>query len=289
MKSQSHNQVQSLIGITAFLMFVTISSLLPEWSPGKQLIPDWNGFNECINTDHHECPEDSMLNTGILVKKLSQSQSDQLLTVLIDEKKDDGESESHNLHNPNRDRRNFDHVINQKGESRITIATGIPFIGIAEYAYGVSNRTTLGIMAGMTPAVEGYGIRFRRILYQKSESYRIYFCTPVIYYPTLSGGDPWWLTRPNINFEWLTQSDLRYKIGGSIIAAASNNSLFGDSSKATLSPDMWTSIHGGISMPLYGSFSFQAEASYVSKGIQPIKEFVGAPPVILVLGVSYIF
>jgi|GEM_PF-2010287 len=191
--------------------------------------------------------------------------------------------------NPDRYWRNFDHVINNRRDSRITLATGIPFIAIGEFAYGITDRTTIGVMAGLTPAVEGYGIRVRHVIYQPIENYRIYFCTPVIYYPTLSGGDPWWLTRPNINFEWLTKSNFRYKAGGSIIAATSNNHLFGDGSKATMSPDFWTSIHGGISVPLKGNISFQAEVSYVSKGIQPVKEFVGAPPVILVLGASYIF
>lgn len=181
----------------------------------------------------------------------------------------------------------FDHVINRKGESRFTFATGIPFVGVAEYAFGVTNRFTVGVLGGLTPVVEGYGLRMRSVIYQKNDFYRVYFCTPIIYYPNLSGGDPWWLTRPNINFEWVTKSNVRYKIGGSAILAASNNSLFGDTAKATLKPDLWSSVHGGVSIPLSGSVSFQTEISYVSKGVQPIKDFVGAPPVILVLGVSY--
>lgn len=223
------------------------------------------------------------------VSNALQPVSEPMIKVGFEEERFDTEKTVLQSFIPDRSNRNFDHVINRRQESRLTIATGIPFIGIGEYAYGLSDRTTIGFMAGLTPAVEGYGVRIRRVLYQSAENYRVYFCTPVIYYPTLSGGDPWWLTRPNINFEWLTKSDLRYKAGGSIIAAASNNSLFGDAAKATLSPDIWTSVHGGFSLPLRGNFSFQTEVSYVSKGVKPVKEFVGAPPVILVLGVSYIF
>jgi hypothetical protein len=181
----------------------------------------------------------------------------------------------------------FDHVINRKGESRITLVTGIPFVGVAEYAYGVTDRFTVGVLGGMTPAVEGYGFRMRGVVYQKTNRYRVYFCTPVIYYPRLSGGDPWWLARPNINFEWVNKNNVRYKFGGSLFLATSNNSLFGDAEKATLDPDIWSSIHAGMSLPLSGNFSFQTEVSYVSKGVKPIKDFVGAPPVVLVLGFSY--
>jgi len=181
----------------------------------------------------------------------------------------------------------FDHVINRKGESRLTLATGIPFVGVAEYAYGVTDRFTVGVLGGMTPAVEEYGFRMRGVVYQKTDRYRIYFCTPVIYYPRLSGGDPWWLARPNINFEWVNSKNVRYKFGGSMFMAASNNSLFGDAEKATLAPDYWTSVHAGVSLPLKGNISFQTEVSYVSKGVKPIKDFVGAPPLVLVLGFSY--
>lgn len=183
----------------------------------------------------------------------------------------------------------FDHVINGRGMSRVTFATGIPFVAVGEYAYGVTNRLTVGVLGGLTPEVEGYGVRVRSVIYQKRNHYRVYFCTPVIYYPGLSAGDPWWLTRPNINFEWVTRSNIRYKFGISVFMAASNNSLFGDASKATLQPDYWTSAHTGMSLPIGSDFSFQTEVSYVSKGVTPIKDFIGAPPVVLVLGISYTF
>ena len=39
-----------------------------------------------------------------------------------------------------------DHVLNYKGQSRITFATGIPHVAISEYAYGVSDRVTAGAL-----------------------------------------------------------------------------------------------------------------------------------------------
>ena len=199
----------------------------------------------------------------------------------------DGDRESQLLLSVPDNNRLFDHVINRKRASRFTLATGIPFVGVAEYAYGVTDRFTVGVLGGFTPAVEGYGVRLRGVVFQKTERYRVYFCTPIVYYPRLSGGDPWWLARPNLNFEWVNKRNIRYKFGGSLFLAASNNSLFGDADKATLNPDYWSSVHAGASFPIGLSLSFQTEVSYVSKGIKPIKDFVGAPPVVLVLGFSY--
>ncbi|MBX2990573.1 MAG: hypothetical protein KF749_05300 [Bacteroidetes bacterium] len=184
----------------------------------------------------------------------------------------------------------FDHVLNRKGQSKITLATGIPYIGIAEYAYGISNKTTAGVVFGITPFVEGYGIRVRTILHER-DNYRVYFCVPVLYYPKTQdlGGDPWWLTRPNINFEWMNDAGFRYKVGGSIVAAASHHTLFGESSNAKFAPGLWNAVHGGISLPVGPSLMFQAEASLVLKGVQVPSQWVGGPPVILVLGISYTF
>lgn len=183
-----------------------------------------------------------------------------------------------------------DHVLNYKGQSRFTFVTGIPYVAIGEYAYGFSDRITIGLVAGLTPRTDGYGIRARAVLYQPGDDFRIYFCTPVLFYPKTKdlGGDPWWLTRPNINFEWITPSGFRYKVGGSLIAAASHHSLFGDPSRAKFSPGIWNAVHGGVSVPLSSNIMFQCETSLVMSGLKVAgPDWVGGPPVILVLGLSY--
>ncbi|MHB1048607.1 MAG: hypothetical protein ACYC09_00905 [Bacteroidota bacterium] len=182
-----------------------------------------------------------------------------------------------------------DHVFTRSGGSKITLATGIPYIGVAEYAHGLSDRVTGGVLFGLTPNVTGYGIRVRAIVYQTTESFRVYFCTPVLYYPKTKelGGDPWWLTRPNINFEWIAQSGFRYKVGGSIIAAASHHSLFGNSGAAKFSPGLWNAIHAGSSFSVGGGVMFQNEISIVMNGLRVAgSDWVGGPPIILVIGLS---
>lgn len=185
---------------------------------------------------------------------------------------------------------NNDHVLNYKGQSRVTFATGIPYVAIGEYAYGFSDRITLGVVAGLTPSVEGYGIRARAVLYEPDDGFRIYFCTPIMFYPKTRdlGGDAWWLTRPNINFEWITASGFRYKVGGSLIAAASHNTLFGNPGDAKFSPGIWNTVHVGVAFPLGYGIMFQCETSLVMSGLKVAgPDWVGGPPVIAVLGISY--
>jgi hypothetical protein len=182
-----------------------------------------------------------------------------------------------------------DHILNQKGKGRITIATGIPYIAVGEYAYGFSDRVTIGVLAGLTPNVEGYGIRARTLLYESTKNFRVRFCSPIIYYPKTKelGGDAWWLTRPNINFEWTNASGFRYIVGGSLILAASEHSLYGNPANAKFTPGVWNAVHGGISLPVGNGIIFHTETSLVMEGVRVRKEWVGGPPVILVLGLSY--
>src|SRR5688572_14397259 len=73
----------------------------------------------------------------------------------------------------------YDHGLNAKGRGRVTVATGIPYVAIGEYAYGVSDRVTVGFMTGVTPHIPGYGVRARAVLLESQEGFRVYFCTPV--------------------------------------------------------------------------------------------------------------
>jgi len=171
------------------------------------------------------------------------------------------------------------------------MTTGIPYVAIGEYAYGISDRVTLGVLAGSTPNVEGYGIRARLVVYEPREDFRVYFCTPVLYYPTTKalGGDPWWLARPNINFEWMTERGFRYKVGGSLIVASSNHALFGNPAHAKFPPGVWNAVHGGVSLPLGSSATVQCETSLVMDGVHVAgSNWIGGPPVIVILGVSWV-
>ncbi len=120
-----------------------------------------------------------------------------------------------------------DHLFTTEGHSMVTCTTGIPYVGIAEYAYGISNKTTIGFMYGQTPAVEGYGIRIRTIISQPAENLRIYFRSPIFYYPQTHdlGGEPWFLAWPAFNIEFTRNCGRRIWAGFGAVGACCAHSL----------------------------------------------------------------
>ena len=201
------------------------------------------------------------------------------------------------------------HLFPARGKSMVTVATGIPYIGIAEYAYGISDRFSTGIIVGQTPKVAGYGLRIRGIIYHKNESFRLFVRAPILYYPKTKGlgGEPWFLTRPVISGEWKLDSGIRLSVGGVFVGAACANSLLGvvndehshdvdvvpalehdHDNETGFMGGLWNTFHAGIAVPVSKKIVFQLEVSVVMSGLKIAgKDWVGGPPVIVVLGFSY--
>lgn len=166
----------------------------------------------------------------------------------------------------------------------VTLATGIPYPGVGELAYGVGDRMTVGGLYGLTPHVQGYGIRARLIVYQGNENFRIYSCIPVLSYPRPKelGGERRFITGPNRKFEWVTDSSFRYKLGGCITAAASEPALFrNEGTEEGCKGGFWNAPQGVISSPISRIVMFQTEISVVVDGLTlALREWVGGPPLI---------
>jgi len=203
---------------------------------------------------------------------------------------------------------NGDHLFPNRGKSMITVATGIPYIGVAEYAYGFSDRFSVGIVVGSTPIGPGYGMRVRGILHQKNETFRVYAKSTILYYPKNIelGKEPWVLAWPSISGEWKLDSGKRWSIGGGVVAASCIDVLLGrennEHSHATnvaeghhaaedeVMSGVWNTVHAGLAIPLSDKMMFHSEASLVMDGLKIAgDDWVGGPPVVLVLGVTYTF
>jgi hypothetical protein len=205
---------------------------------------------------------------------------------------------------------NGDHLFPTKGGSMVTFSTGIPYLGIAEYAYGFSDRFSVGLIAGVTPNVEGYGVRIRGILYQPSERFRLYFRAPMFYYPQTKGlgGEPWVLAWPVISGEWKMDSGTRVSLGGGAVVASCFHSLMrhlglrkksettdmtsegNDDNPRGFMGGVWNTVHAGVAFPISQHIMIQTEASLVMRGFRVAgDDWVGGPPVIIVAGLSYSF
>src|SRR5579872_175069 len=69
-----------------------------------------------------------------------------------------------------------------EGKASLTFWSGIPYIGIAEYAYGVSDKFSVGVIGGYTPTTKAIGIRLRAIVAGESDNFRLYIKTPILFY-----------------------------------------------------------------------------------------------------------
>ena len=193
-----------------------------------------------------------------------------------------------------------DHLFSSAGRSMVTVATGIPYVGITEYSYGLSDRFTVGAIVGVTPRVTGYGIRVRGIIRQRDENFRVYLRVPVLYYPQTKdlGGEPWVLAWPVLSAEWKLRSGARLSAGGGIVTAACFNSMLHKLGLHSLHEEsdedegfmggVWNTLHVGITLPVGESLTFHGEVSAVMSGVKIAgKDWIGGPPVILVLGFSH--
>ena len=183
-----------------------------------------------------------------------------------------------------------DHLFPDGGKSMVTVATGIPYVGISEYSYGFSDRFTAGVIVGTTPMVMGYGVRVRVIILERAEEFRVHIRVPILYYPKSKAlGVEWALTRPTLMGEWTLASGTRLSAGGGIVAASCLDFLLGlEKEGEGFMGGVWNTLIGGIAIPLSSRMAFQGEVSAVMSGVKLAgKDWVGGPPVILVIGFSY--
>ena len=192
-----------------------------------------------------------------------------------------------------------DHLFAGEGHSMFSAATGIPYIGIGEYAYGISDKTTIGVLYGQTPVIEGYGLRIRTIMAEPSERVRVYFRAPLFYYPKTHdlGGEPWFLAWPVVNAEYRRDCGRRIWAGlgevgavcahslGRTLGLEKEHEMMGEGFEGGL----WNTIQVGATQPFSDRLVAQAEVGLVMKGLSIAKpsEWIGGPPVILTMGLSY--
>lgn len=172
---------------------------------------------------------------------------------------------------------------------------GIPFIGISEIAYGISDKFTLGALTGITPRNSlGIGIRPRVVLLQSGDNFRLHLRSMLNYYPpTEEGFDncPWILAHPIVSAEWSFPSGLRMNTGGGMVLAACTNSILhklrfhqGGEDHNGFMDGTWNTLHVGASYPIGKHILLQSEAGPLLKGFRP--DWISGTPVFFNLGIS---
>ncbi|MCR9285762.1 MAG: hypothetical protein NXI23_00075 [Bacteroidetes bacterium] len=195
-----------------------------------------------------------------------------------------------------------------KGKSMFTLATGIPYVGIAEYAFGFSDKFAVGLIYGQTPVTAGYGLRLRAILFQRKDNFKISLRAPIIYYPKRTGIEPWVLTWLSANAEWRLPSGLRFHGGIGAVGVECMDDIWDfvtlkklsgpehshehehnhESEEENSMGKIWNTIQMGFSLPISKKMVFQTEASIVMDGFKVAgKDWIGGPRTIITIGIAY--
>jgi hypothetical protein len=193
--------------------------------------------------------------------------------------------------------RRADYLLPKGGEFSASFATGIPFLGIGELAYGVGDGFAVGAIAAATPdvgSVQGaaaVGVRPRGVVFRVG-SWRSVLVAPVLYYPSIQGfgrrRDPWVLTRPELTLERRLDSGVRVNLGLGVIAAACTESLMtlGNEHSSSVMGGVWNTVRIGAGVPISERTSLFGEASLVMRGVLPARDWIGVAPAIAIVGVA---
>jgi hypothetical protein len=186
----------------------------------------------------------------------------------------------------------------------MSVATGVPFVAMAELGLGLGDAFAVGLLAGVTPRVAALGGRPRVRLLNR-ERMRMSVAVPVLYYPRTHspGGAPWMLTRPSLLFEprlserWRLSSGLGAVAATTIarIARARGQADYSDGGAgmrgykqgAPVTAGLWWTVSAGAATLLSERWTLFAETALILDGAQLAgADWVGGPPVVATLGLS---
>lgn len=209
---------------------------------------------------------------------------------------------------------NGDHLFAEKGKSTLSVATGVPFVFAAEFAYGLSKKFTAGLLFGKIPipGAQGFGLRLRGILASNDKGMRLYFEMPLVVYPETRKKvrKPWYLAYPNIMLEKKFNSGVRLStgagllIGGCLAPVVQEHDMHsmehhmmvvtkqcvfgGDGGRMA---GLWYSINSGFAVPISRRVMFQQQLNVIAGGIQIAditkKAWLYKPSVIIITGLTF--
>lgn len=177
-----------------------------------------------------------------------------------------------------------DPLLPGSGELSASLATGIPFVAISELSLGVGDSFAIGLVAGLTPVVEGAGIRLRGVVLRHAR-WSLLFDMPTLYYPDTETRKAWFLTRPSLIADYRIGERAHVQAGVGMIAtmAAANE-------WPHMFDGVFQTVRAGCIVPITDQLAFFADAGLVLDGFALAgKEWGGGPPVVVTLGVTWMF
>jgi hypothetical protein len=185
------------------------------------------------------------------------------------------------------------------GRLSVALSTGVPFWVMSELSIGLGDHAALGVLAGATPEVSGFGLR-PRAEFVISEQWSVLGIASGVYYPQSASSRPWWLARPSAllerRFGWG-----HLALGGGAVAAATQDALFGTRSAhpTVASPyptstakhfdsGVWLTANALVTLRVSRSTHLFVDGALVFDTSFALagRDWVGGPPVIAFVGVE---
>lgn len=151
---------------------------------------------------------------------------------------------------------------------------------IVDLNYGVSRRTSLGIVGGTTGTLTVIAAKLATSFMERN-NFRLLYRMSMIYYPERNGTYlfdqskqtvmPWMLTMGFLDAEWKTRKGIRWAIGAGLLEThcidGMMNFLQGKTDEDGDLPFEWfNTLQTSVSIPLSGRFTLRPEVITIFKG-----------------------
>ncbi|HRI80489.1 MAG TPA: hypothetical protein PLR06_13230 [Cyclobacteriaceae bacterium] len=185
----------------------------------------------------------------------------------------------------------FDPFILTKGKFNaglLTTYTGTtpPPILIGDLTYGLSRKTSMGLMAGTIGTQSLMGLKLNTVIYSQN-NFRVLFKMNMVYYPGRDGTYlfdtsikqimPWMFTLGIVNAEWKTKNNVRWSAG---LGGLETHCIDGmmhflqgtteEEDDEDLPFEMFMTGYFGVSLPLSSRLTLRPEVVLVMKDFQLI-------------------
>ena len=188
-----------------------------------------------------------------------------------------------------------DSLFPERGRFTATFSSGVPYLAIAEVAYGFGDRFALGVLGGVTPSTYGFGLRVRGVMGDWGRA-KLVLGTPLLYYPAThsSNGEPWVLALPTVRLDLAASPRVHLHLeAGAALATCTGSlaALFGgkhSDDDGGFMGGAWSVVGGGVAWQAGEKTVLFLDALLVSRGFQVANTgWIGGPPFVLTLGAKY--
>jgi hypothetical protein len=184
------------------------------------------------------------------------------------------------------------------GRVGMAVATGVPFLVMSEVSLGVTPYGAVGVLAGTTPIVSGFGVR-PRLQAPITDRWRLLLTAPILFYPAHADAGAWWLARPSLSVDFAPIAPTHVAVGAGVVPVATHAALFGDEhGRGAASPygfttsngdrkDLWWTINLSASQSISErSFAFLDATAIMSGLALAGDDWIAGPPCVVFLGLG---